>query len=324
MNLAVIRREYSPTGGAELYLQRLMPAMIDKGHQVHLYTENWSQAPIGVQVHVIEAHGNRSRRPVDFAQQVDSTLRRAQHDCVFSLERTLRQDVYRAGDGVHRVWLEQRRRFAPAWKSALVGRGGFHRNMQDLEAHTLDPNNTSRILINSAMVGRQIESHCAYPPHRMHLIRNGVDVDQFRSGRRLETRRRWGIGEEDYLLLFVGSGWERKGLRFILQTMKKYPLPGTKLLVAGADRRPWITPSNVQFTGPVCAVQDLYAAADLFVFLPIYEPAANVCTEALVAGLPVVTCAFNGAAEDILENQTGTVLSRPDDLQAIAAARSPP
>jgi glycosyltransferase involved in cell wall biosynthesis len=67
-------------------------------------------------------------------------------------------------------------------------------------------------------------------------------------------------------------------------------------------------------------VENAYAAADLFVFLPIYEPSANVVFEALAAGLPVITSAQNGAGELIQENENGTVIENPTDVDAVVEA----
>ena len=67
-------------------------------------------------------------------------------------------------------------------------------------------------------------------------------------------------------------------------------------------------------------LENAYAAADLFVFPPIYEPSANVVFEALAAGLPVVTSGCNGAAEVIEEGINGTVLEDPSDIGAILDA----
>jgi len=58
----------------------------------------------------------------------------------------------------------------------------------------------------------------------------------------------------------------------------------------------------------------------LFLFLPIYEPSANVVFEALAAGLPVVTTAQNGAAEVIEEGVNGTVVDDPSDIKAVVGA----
>src|SRR5689334_5944856 len=113
MKLALIRRKFSATGGAELYLQRLLQALIQRVHESHLFAEAWNEKPDRVSLHRITVQGTRAQRAVRFAEQVRQELARETFDCVFSLERTLKQDVYRAGDGVHRVWLERRRQFAP-------------------------------------------------------------------------------------------------------------------------------------------------------------------------------------------------------------------
>ena len=80
------------------------------------------------------------------------------------------------------------------------------------------------------------------------------------------------------------------------------------------------------FAGPIADVENAYAAADLFVFLPLYEPSANVCLEALAAGLPVVTTVQNGAAEWLEPGVTGTLVPNPaatgDVVQAIQFRQS--
>jgi UDP-glucose:(heptosyl)LPS alpha-1,3-glucosyltransferase len=222
----------------------------------------------------------------------------------------LQQDVYRAGDGVHRVWLERRKHFAPWWKKSFAGAGAFHKNMIALEAQTFDPKNTRRIIVNSEMVRGEILEHFKFPAERIHLVRNGVDVPKFQGGRRAETRARFGVKDGDFLLLFAGSGWERKGLKFVLQAFRQISshAPRVKLLVIGKGRKPIFVPGGVIFSEPADDLGNSYAAADLFVFPPVYEPSANVVFEALAAGLPVVTSASNGAAEIIEENITGNVV----------------
>lgn len=305
MKLALIRRQFAATGGAELYLQRLFAGLAGAGHELHLLAEAWTRPPAGVTIHALPAAGTRAEKPRRFAEAVARELARQHFDCVFSLERTVRQDVYRAGDGVHRVWLERRRQFAPWWKKPFVGLGAFHRNLMALEAQTFDPANTRHVIVNSDMVRREILAHFPFPAGRIHLVRNGVEVARFQSGRRAETRARFGVKEDEFLLLFVGSGWERKGLGFVLNALAR--APQLKLLVVGKGRQPFAPAQNVIFAGAMTDVENACAAADLFVTLPIYEPSANVVAEALAAGLPVVTSANNGAAEIIQEGITGSV-----------------
>jgi len=317
----------------------------------------------------MEVFGSRAERPVRFADAVERELaaNRA-FDCVFSLDRTRRQDVYRAGDGVHRVWLERRRQFAPWWRKPFIGRGSFHRNLLELEAGTFDPGNTRRIIVNSEMVQREILKHFSFPADRIHLVRNGVELARFQGGDRTAARKQFGIRDDEFLLLFVGSGWERKGLKYLLaalgalqrESIKREFIAGArlvqeasrrvteqlrstilgstppaespmqetteiavdriKLMIVGKGRKPPHTPTNVMFAGAMSEVEHAYAAADLFVFLPIYEPSANVVFEAMAAGLPVVTSVQNGASELIEEKVNGTIIDDPSDIRGVLDA----
>jgi UDP-glucose:(heptosyl)LPS alpha-1,3-glucosyltransferase len=320
MKLAIIRRQFSATGGAELYLQRLLAALSGRGHSMTLFTEHWPDPPSGVTVRVMQGGARRAARAAKFAEAVESAVAREKFDCVFSLERGLRQDVYRAGDGVHRVWLQRRREFAPRWRRLFIGRGAFHRSMLALEARAFSPANTRFVIANSRMVAEEIVANFGYPRERIHLVRNGVDVGRFESGDRARGRERFGIRPDEFVILFVGSGWERKGLHYLLRALRGLPRDGCRLLVVGKGRAPRDAGSNVLFAGAMSDVETAYAAADLFVTLPIYEPSANVVVEALAAGLPVVTTAQNGAAELIAGGERGDVVARPDDTEAVIAA----
>jgi UDP-glucose:(heptosyl)LPS alpha-1,3-glucosyltransferase len=207
--------------------------------------------------------------------------------------------------------------------------------MKALESETFDPTRTRQIIVNSEMVKREILANFRFPAERIHLVRNGVDVARFQSGRGAETRARFGVKNDEYLLLFVGSGWERKGLKFVIEAVEtiaalppsdnpiaasvleyakstgiqtEVPRRKVKLLVVGKGKPLHSRSGNVIFAGSMSNVEDAYAAADLFVFLPIYEPSSNVVYEALAAGLPVVTSTYNGASELIEPDVNGTVI----------------
>ena len=320
MNIALVRREFGVAGGAELYLQRLISALRDAGHKVMLVTADVGARLDGVEVRCVPLLGSRATRVAEFDEGVRAALVGMEADCLFSLERLSQQDVLRAGDGVHASWLEQRRRFSPAWKRWLVGRGAFHRAMMELETRAYSPANTRHLIINSEIVGRDVRARFGFPGDRMHLVRNGVEMERWQRGDREAQRTQWGLVPDEFLLLFAGSGWERKGLSFVLAALEKMSDASLKLVVAGKGRPPRNAPQGVRFVGPKADLENAYAAADLFVFPPIYEPSANVVFEALAAGLPVVTSGCNGAAEVIEEGINGTVVADPSDIGTLVDA----
>jgi UDP-glucose:(heptosyl)LPS alpha-1,3-glucosyltransferase len=236
------------------------------------------------------------------------------------MERIFRQDVYRAGDGLHTTYLERRRQFSPWWRRPFNSFGQYHRNMLAMEKRTFDPHNTRFIIANSEMVRREIIATYQFPADRIVRVHNGTNVHRFQKGDRAATRARFGIKDNEYLLLFVGSGWRRKGLDFLLSAFKQMRDPSMKLLVVGRDRPPLIRPANVIFSRPMPDIENAYAAADLFVLTPFYDPFSNVVIEALAAGLPVITTAFNGASEIPVPGVTGTIIDSPANIPAIMDA----
>jgi UDP-glucose:(heptosyl)LPS alpha-1,3-glucosyltransferase len=323
MKLALIRRNFSAVGGAELYLQRLLGALLNGGHEIHLFAETWESSSTGLKLHRVPVSGSKAKRIVRFAEQVKALTSAEQFDCIFSLERTLQQDIYRAGDGVHKVWLERRKQFTPWWRN--LWRQSFHRAMLTLEKGTFAQENTRFIIVNSEMVKNEVVSNFSFPEDRIVLVRNGIDVARFRSGNRVETREKYGLSENDFVCLFVGTGWERKGLKHVIKAVdvaqQRLRSEGStralKLLVVGRGQPPRRA-SHIIYTGGLREVEHLYAAADLFTFVPIYEPSANACIEALAAGLPVITSKMNGAGELISSSDIGAVLDDPSDINSIA------
>lgn len=319
--LALVRRRFDGAGGAELYVQRLLGELLAAGHRPELVAESWLALPDGVPLHRVPVTGRRHRRPTSFVAGALAVCERQRFACVLSLERGLPADVYRAGDGLHRTWIANCRRWGSWWRRAGIGRGGFHRWLVSADAASLDATRTGHIIVNSDMVRREILAQHAFPADRLHLVRNGIEVDRFAAGDREGTRREQRAGGDTCVVLFAGSGWERKGLRWLLRAFRQLPATKYELWIVGRGRMPPRRPANVRFLGAVdrSRMPDLYAAADVFALPTLYDPCANACLEALAAGLPVITTRQNGAAELLVEGVNGSVLEEPAAVPTLAA-----
>ena len=133
-------------------------------------------------------------------------------------------------------------------------------------------------------------------------------------------RRAWGLRENEIALLFAGSGWDRKGLKYAIQAVGRISNPNVRLLVAGTGKKRASGSKKVRFLGPVTDMQSLFLAADTFVLPTVYDPFSNACLEALSYGLPVITTATNGFAEIIVSGVHGEVIERADDVAALHLA----
>ncbi len=305
MKIGLVRRGYSPTGGAEKYLLRFADAVEAAGHSVILFCDKkW---PEGVwkkrQTIILDRSGKSPRRFADALEKADP---KSHCDILFSLERVWNCDVFRAGDGVHAAWLARRAPFENICKSWFRRFQSKHRELLELEKSLFSPSGKTRVICNSSMVKTEIETHFALNGERITVIPNGFDAPvrtiEERSEMRAKTRDSWGIPEDRKVVLFVGSGWERKGLQFAIDAIEDLPdAAKVSLVVAGKDKRkPRVKrPDRTYFAGPVSNLEPVYEAADAFVLPTIYDPFSNASLEAAAFGLSVITSDGNGLAEHI-------------------------
>jgi UDP-glucose:(heptosyl)LPS alpha-1,3-glucosyltransferase len=136
-----------------------------------------------------------------------------------------------------------------------------------------------------------------------------------------------GIPADAYTLLFVGSGFARKGLATAIEAFAAFGDRASRLLVLGkGDVREYQAlaarlgvAERVVWLGARADPERWYAGADVVVLPSRYEPFGNVHLEALASGVPVIASARAGGAEVITEGVTGAVV-KPTDAGAIAAA----
>lgn len=157
----------------------------------------------------------------------------------------------------------------------------------------------------------------------VEVVPNGADLDRFnpvhRSTFRVPMRYEQGLEPDDFVLLFSGGDWKRKGLDLAIRSLALIDLPQVKLLVVGYDRAGEEVLSlcgqlglqhRVRFAGFREDVHRFYAAADLFVFPSAYEAFSLATIEAAASGLPVLMSDVSGAQELVGSGQCGTLIRR--------------
>ncbi|HEX7518354.1 MAG TPA: glycosyltransferase family 4 protein [Chthoniobacterales bacterium] len=318
LTIGFVRRGFSSSGGAESYLKRLAAGVVEKGHQVRLYTsadwppEEWSFGPIT---------RLKGRSATAFADEIKKLAPRPDCDVLMSLERIWRCDVYRAGDGVHRVWLERRAEIGGRFQRLSRVLNRKHSAILALEKSLFADGGAGRVIANSRMVKDEIVRIYGFPVDKIEVVRNGVPVSAFRRDEesRAKTRETLGLKSEDIAVLFAGSGWERKGLRFAIEAIERSGKQ-MRLVVAGRGDKRKFKSARVQFLDVVRDMPALYGAADIFLLPTIYDPFSNACLEALAAGLPVVTTRANGFSEIMETGVHGAILDDPRNTDAICEA----
>lgn len=322
MRLAIIRQRYTPYGGAERFLERALAALRLDDLDVTVIARNWPEDVQSTYQRVLVKSFSigRTWRDAAFAKAACAAVAAGNFDLVQSHERLACCDIFRAGDGVHKEWLIQRARRRGRSATWLDRTSLFHHRILATERSMFASPRLKTVICNSSMVRDEIVRHYGVAQERLVVIPNAVDGSQFHPGlraqHRVAMRRQLGIKEEQPLFLFVGSGFERKGVDLLLDV---WPHIDATLIVVGHDRhladyrhRANKLGQKVHFVGPQQDVRPWYGMADAFVLPTLYDPLPNAALEALACGLPVLTSWTSGAAEWIQPGVNGEVVDALD------------
>lgn len=332
MRLALIRQRYTPFGGAERFIERAIAALEGRGASITLITRAWSDGGSRKALIVDPPYAGRLWRDASFSRGVKALLAHERFDLVQSHERIPGCDLYRAGDGVHRQWLDHRLKTAPFLERIGIRANPYHWYVCAAERAMFEHPGLRAVICNSQMVAAEIRTRFSIASEKLHVIYNGVDLVHFNPGDRAvlraEARDRFGCGPDDVVFCFVGSGFARKGLAAAIDALAASGQRNLRLLVAGHDRatarfavhaaRAGVK-DRVSFAGAQKDVRPVYAASDCFILPTRYDPFPNAALEALAMGLPAIVSRQCGAAEIIEPGRNGWICDAdaPESLASL-------
>ncbi|HEY5541763.1 MAG TPA: glycosyltransferase family 4 protein [Candidatus Binatia bacterium] len=311
MRIALVHKRLDRHGGTERDLFRTAEGLRDLGHEVHLFCSEYGVAPpknvMAHRVPVIPL--GRTLRLWSFAWFGRQAVTQARYDVVVGFGRLPSQHVLRSGGGTHRGFLERMGQAGGLTRRIWQAISLYHQSLLAIEKRQYDAVNSRKIIAVSEQVKRDIIAQYAVPAEKIVVLYNGVDLSRFQLAKRKEIRdqirNRWNIPWDSPLVLFVGSGFRRKGLDHLLSICNSPRLDRVFLLVVGADARlgryqaraDVVAPGRIVFAGRQDEIENYYAAADVVALPSLQEAFGNVVLEALAAGLPVLVSRVVGAAE---------------------------
>ncbi len=324
----MVIKDFQPErGGVERFAHQFVSQSRAKGHELHVFANRWDREGNGgfFRHRVPALRWPSLAKLISFPLNAHRLLKDlGPFDIVFALTPLFDSDVYRLGEGIHREVLQRRYRtqLGRLWKRF----GIKSQYLLWMENRMFSSGHLRKVIAISEASRRQLLSYYPIPKDQVVTIYNGVDLERFnpwvREGFRRQIRNRWGVGEGEWAVLFIGNDFRRKGLLPLIRAMgllRETTIPIKLLIVGRGSFGPFAAmcqrlgiEEKVKFLGPTERVEEAYAGADLFVLPSLYDPFGFSCLEALACGLPVITTAYAGASEVIEEGKNGTVVSSPE------------
>lgn len=328
IRIGLIFNRYRSDGGTEKITSTVFDALAEDDVEWLVLTRRWGGA-LPANVRVIECRPfaiGRKWRLKSFVRALERRLRTLSVDLVQSQVHLPEIDIFRADGGVYAEWLAQRRRGATRIQQLWRDLGSYHQEKSRMERQMYASSRLDSVICNSPMVRDDIRRHFPDCRASLRVIENGIDVARFKRDSQAQdlgadTRARLGIGDDAAVFVYVGTGFERKGLATAIAALARVPQPA-HLIVVGRDNRMGAyrraarrhgVAQYVHFVGAQDDVRPYLWAADTLVHPALYEAFGIVIAEAMAAGLPVLASQRTGAALSMLDGpETGRLFDALD------------
>ena len=158
-------------------------------------------------------------------------------------------------------------------------------------------------------------------PARVHVIHNGIDLNQYRKVDSTDALQRYGIDSGKPCVLFIGRITRQKGFQHLVRAIQFMDRNFQIVLCAAAPDTPGmaeemrIAVERAQAQRPgIIWIDDmvdhqtaceLYSHAAVFICPSIYEPFGIINLEAMACETPVVASAVGGIKEVVVDGETG-------------------
>ncbi len=322
MKLGFAIFKYFPYGGLQGDFLRIVSECVERGHDVVVYTRSWEGTiPQGINIRLIKTRALTNHgKAVEFSNQLQQKCKIDRLNGVIGFNRIPGLNVYFAGDNC----LAER---------AVTGKSFLYRacsprfkTYHALERAVFAPGADTQILLLTQRQKVEYIKHYGTPEQRFHLLPPGIPKDRKRPSDasiiRKHIREANDIGEDELLLLQVGSGFITKGVDRSIRALAALPeklRSRTRLWIVGKDNqrkfvrlaRQLNVNGQVNFLGGCDNVTELMSAADLLLHPAINECTGTVLIEALAVGLPVLCSGACGYASYIEQSGAGKVTPEP-------------
>ena len=199
------------------------------------------------------------------------------------------------------------------------------------------------IAVSGGMRSDVLATYPSLQADRVHVIRNGIDTDEYAPDDGTEVLERYGIDPNRPMVVYVGRVTRQKGLPVLLRAAELLDPDVQLVLCAGQADTEELAAEVTGLVGhlrahrsgviwlnsmlPKSEVIQVLSHATVFACPSLYEPLGIVNLEAMACGTAVVGSDVGGIPEVVMDAQTGLLVPPGDHLllaEAISSLVSDP
>lgn len=343
MYVSILTREYPPSiyGGAGVHVAQLVPQL---RRLVDVDVQCMGEPREGATAHpeTFPAGANPALRvfgaDLSMTAAVPETVDLVHSHTWYANLAGLLTSVYR--DVPHVISAHSLEPDRP-WKAEQLG-GGYR--LSSWAERTAYDAADAVIAVSAGMRRDVLAAYSELDPDKVHVVRNGVDTEEFRPVEETDVVESLGMDPERPSVVFVGRITRQKGLVHLVRAARELD-PDTQLvLLAGAPDTPEIAAEFheafdevrrtrrapviwVEEMLPRASVRQVLSAATVFACPSVYEPLGIVNLEAMACATPVVASQVGGIPEVVVDGETGhlvpgvpTDTSTPEEVAQFESA----
>lgn len=335
--ITVIRSTYTAVGGVERVTVSLIEGLLKNGLQVTLLSMPNQKWPLsGPHLEIVPVgigRGHRLLQAWSFNRGVRRYLSRHRTPCVLSLDKVVDFTHLHAGGGTHKAFLNIRHQYDRRAARFIRRMSLFHRYILYLEKKGFESPYLQKVRCNSSLVLNDIRRDYDVALDKLIVVPSGIrwkemgPVFNDRRAVAAELCRRHRLQSEWKMLLFLGSGFSRKGLDVAIHGLRHMP-SDYHLVIVGKGRSGSYQKlasdmglgNRVHFLGPQPCGWRFATLARAMVLPSQYDPFGGAAAEGHAMGIPALVSDKTGYVDSVIHGKNGIILETPMTLPTIRRA----
>ncbi|HUU39472.1 MAG TPA: glycosyltransferase family 4 protein [Desulfatiglandales bacterium] len=302
--------------------------LLNRGVKVTLLTwpcQNWPISHIDLRIVQLGIHwGNRFLKSWMFNWAVNRYLSTNPFEYIFSFDRASQFTHLHAGGGTHKTFLRIKNESSNIAVRMFRKASLFHAYTLYMEKKGFSNPRLKKVRCNSNLVKDDIRQNYYIDQDKLQVIHSSIDwkeigtAFQQKSIIATELYRRHDISPEWKCLLFLGSGFSRKGLDIAIEGLRVLPESYHLVVVGKGSPRIYLSRAlklglldRVHFLGAQEKGWKYASICKALVLASFYEPFGGAAAEAQAMGLPVLVSDKNGYMDWVIPGKNGLILESP-------------